>query len=121
MLWQHAQVQTGSDPWITPIDIHTLQSVWGSLWWMTRDDFGLWPGILFRGAWAALAIALGYGLVVHWRRWEQWFAVSLLAVPTLLILIASLASAQSIWAPRYFVFLGGPFAMIVALASSAFH
>ncbi len=116
MLWQLAQVQTGSDPWITPIDIYSLQSLWASLWWWSRDDFGLWPGIVFRAGWAALAVGLGYGIVVGWRKWERWFALSLLLMPPLLILVASLAGSQSVWSPRYFVFLSGPFALLLAQA-----
>jgi len=116
MLWQLAQVQTGSDPWITPIDVYSLQSLWASLWWWSRDDFGLWPGIVFRTGWAALAVALGYGIVVGWRKWARWFVLSLLLMPPLLILVASLAGSQSVWSPRYFVFLSGPFALLVAQA-----
>jgi hypothetical protein len=59
-----------ADPWITPIDAYSLQSLWALV--VEPRRFRLWPGILFRTA-GSLAVALGV-MVVGWRKWAQWLS-----------------------------------------------
>ena len=118
-IFAHYQSQEdGIDAWIPQIDSMVLLQLLDWLWFRTKGDYGLWLDRALYYSRDLLTLVLLLGLFLGgYLREKALLAVAILA-PIIFVFLVSVF-VQPIWVPRYFVFISGPFCILVAYALSA--
>jgi len=115
MFTHYRSQEAGIDAWIAPVDSMNVVQLLDWLWFRTKGDYGhrLDRALYYSRDLLTLVALLGLFLGGYLR--EKALLVVAILVPIIFVFLVSLL-VQPIWVLRYFVFISGPFCILVAYA-----
>ncbi len=115
MIAHYQSQEAGIDAWIAPVDSMDILQLLDWLWFRTKADYGQWLDRALYYSRDMLTLAVLIGLLLGGYLREKALLVLAILTPILFVFLMSLL-IRPIWVPRYFVFISGPFCILVAYA-----